>query len=309
MRGAESMKTHSFDVAVIGTGPAGLQAAIHASRKKVSVAVVGKIPKSSAFKAHVENFCCIPHATGEDLLIQGRQQAERFGAVFFDEDVVSVEREGDRFRLSLEGGDAMEAKALILAMGISRKKLGVPGEKEFLGKGVSYCVECDANFFRGVPVAVVGCESAAVSGALTLLFYADRVHLICEKLQVSENLAEKLRESAIELHEGRRVVEIAGSDAVEAVVLDDGSRLPVQGVFIERGAKGALEIATALGVDLDPESFQYVVTNKRQETNVPGVYAAGDICGPPWQIAKAVGEGCVAGLEAADYVRKLGEAA
>ncbi|MEJ5365377.1 MAG: FAD-dependent oxidoreductase [Desulfosoma sp.] len=303
------MKTHNFDVAVIGTGPAGLQAAIHAARKKVSVAVVGKVPKSSAYRAHVENFCCIPYASGEDLLAQGRRQAEKFGAVFFDEDVVSVEREDGRFHLNLEGGDGIQAKALVLAMGISRKKLGVPGEKEFLGKGVSYCVECDAGFFKGVPVAVVGCESAAVSGALTLLFYADRVHLICEKLQVSENLAEKLRESAIELHEGRRVVQIAGTQAVEAVVLDDGTRIAVQGVFIERGAKGALEIAGALGVDLDPESFQYVITNKKQETNVPGVYAAGDICGPPWQIAKAVGEGCVAGLEAAEYVRKLRDGA
>jgi len=299
------MKTHGFDVAVIGTGPAGLQAAIHASRKKVTVAVVGKVPKSSAYRAHVENFCCIPYASGEDLLAQGRRQAEKFGAVFFDEDVVSVERADNRFHLSLEGGDRIHAKALILAMGISRKKLGVPGEKEFLGKGVSYCVECDAGFFKGVPVAVVGCESAAVSGALTLLFYADRVHLVCEKLQVSPNLADKLRESAIELHEERRVVEIVGTHGVEAIVLDDGTRIPVQGVFIERGAKGALEIASALGVNLDPESFQYVITNKKQETNVSGVYAAGDICGPPWQIAKAVGEGCVAGLEAAEYVRKL----
>lgn len=299
------MKKHTCDVAILGTGPAGLQAAIHAARKKVSVAVVGKATKSSAYRAHVENFCCIPHATGEDLLTQGRLQAEKFGAVFFDQDVVRAQRADGHFELDLEGGDRIEAKALILAMGISRKKLGVPGERELLGKGVSYCVECDANFFRGVPVAVVGCESAAVSGALTLLFYTDQVHLICEALQVADNLAEKLRHSAVELHEGRKVLEIVGSNAVEAVVLDDGTRIPVQGVFIERGAKGALEIATALGVSLDTESFQYVVTNKKQETNVPGVYAAGDICGPPWQIAKAVGEGCVAGLEAADYVRKL----
>ncbi len=299
------MPKHSYDVVIIGTGPAGLQAAIHASRKKVSVAVVGKIPKSSAYRAHVENFCCIPHSTGEDLLAQGRLQAEKFGAVFFEEDVVQAQHLDGRFKLELEGGDEVEAQAVILAMGISRKKLGVPGEREFLGKGVSYCVECDANFFRGVPVAVVGCESAAVSGALTLLFYTDQVHLVCEKLQVSENLAEKLRQSPIVLHEGRKVVEIIGADAVEGVLLDDGTTLLVQGVFIERGAKGALEIATALGVALDPESFQYVVTNKKQETNVPGVYAAGDICGPPWQIAKAVGEGCVAGLEAADYVRHL----
>lgn len=292
------------DVVIIGTGPAGLQAAIHASRRKVRTVVVGKTTKSSAWRAHVENFCCMPHKTGEELLLEGRRQAERFGAVFADEDVVGLEKQGDAFHVRLESGREVEARAVILAMGISRNKLGVPGEKEWLGKGVSYCVECDANFFRGVPVAVVGCESAAVSGALTLLFTASEVHLICERLQVAEALAERLRDSAIHLHEGRKVVRIEGSEAVTGLVLDDGTRLAVEGVFIELGAKGALELATALGVDLDPESFQYILTNKKQETNVPGVYAAGDICGPPWQIAKAVGEGCVAGLEAAAYARR-----
>ncbi len=292
------------DVVIIGTGPAGLQAAIHAARKRVRTVVVGKTAKSSAWRAHVENFCCMPHTTGQEMLIQGRRQAEQFEALFVDEDVVGLEKQDDVFLVHLESGRDLEARALVLAMGISRKKLGVPGEKELLGKGVSYCVECDANFFRGVPVAVVGCESAAVSGALILLFTASEVHLVCERLQVANTLAEKLRESAVQVHEGLTVIRIEGTDAVKGLVLDDGTHLPVEGVFIELGAKGALELATALGVDLDPESFQYILTNKKQETNVPGVYAAGDICGPPWQIAKAVGEGCVAGLEAADYVRR-----
>jgi thioredoxin reductase (NADPH) len=188
-------------------------------------------------------------------------------------------------------------------MGISRNKLRVPGEKEFLGKGVGYCVDCDANFFRDASVAVVGNESAAVSGALTML--AREVHLVCEKLQVVDALALQLRESAIVLHEGRKVKEIKGGDAgVEAVILDDGSRLDVAGIFIELGAKGAVELASNLGIALDTATMQYVTADKNQETNIPGVYAAGDICGPPWQVAKAVGEGCVAGLEAAAYAKK-----
>ena len=298
------MEQIKVDVVIIGTGPAGLQAAIHAARAKVTTVVVGKPTKSSAYRAHIENFCCLPHATGDELLKQGRHQAERFGATFYDEDVLHVEKQADGFLLQLESGKILEAHALILAMGITRNKLGVPGEKELLGKGVSYCVECDANFFRNVPVVVVGCESAAVSGALTLLFTASEVHLICEKLQVAEPLAEKLRESPIHVHEGRRVARIEGTDAVTGVTLDDGTHLPVEGVFIDLGAKGALELAMALDVALDPNTFQYIVTNKKQETNVPGVYAAGDVCGPPWQIAKAVGEGCVAGLEAAAYARR-----
>lgn len=294
----------AYDVVILGAGPAGLQAAIHAARKKVSVLVLGRQQRSSAYRAHIENYCCIGGVLGEDLLREGRLQAEKAGARFLDEDVVGMVQEGPGFSLRLESGRALSTRALIFAMGVSRKRLGVQGEKEFLGRGVSYCVECDAGFYRGQSVAVVGCESAAVTGALTLLFYAREVHLVCETLDVAGPLSEQLRDAAIHIHEGRKVKEIAGKAAVEGLVLDDGARLEVSGVFIELGAKGAIELATSLGVSLDPESFQYIVTNKNQETNIQGIYAAGDICGPPWQVAKAVGEGCVAGLEAAGYVRK-----
>jgi thioredoxin reductase (NADPH) len=152
---------------------------------------------------------------------------------------------------------------------------------------------------------VIGNESAAVAGALTLLFYGREVHLIADKLQVSEQFDYQVRESDVHVHEGRKVMEIAGGDTVEALVLDDGTRLDVTGVFIELGAKGAIELASILGVVLDLEKIQYIVADKLQQTNIPGIYAAGDICGPPWQMAKAVGEGCVAGLTAAKYVKKL----
>jgi thioredoxin reductase (NADPH) len=239
------------------------------------------------------------------MLKEGRAQAEKYGALFLEEDVTRLSQEDDLFSVQLESGRKIEIRALILAMGISRKKLQVHGEKEFLGRGVSYCVECDANFYRGEPVAVAGCESAAVSGALTLLFYASEVHLVCPELAVSDVLTEQLRDSAIVLHEGRQVKEIIGQEGVEAIDLDDGVRLKVAGIFIELGAKGAVELAGNLGIVLDSEKMEYTVTNKKQETNIPGIYGAGDICGPPWQVAKAVGEGCVAGLEAAAYAKKI----
>lgn len=144
----------------------------------------------------------------------------------------------------------------------------------------------------------------AVAGALTLLFYAREVHLVCEKLQVAESLAQKPKESTIVIHQGRKIMEIQGKAGVDAVIFDDETRLEVGGVFIELGAKEAIELAGSLGISLDAESMQYIKTNQKQETNIAGVYAAGDICGPPWQVAKAVGEGCVAGLEAASYVKK-----
>lgn len=293
-----------YDVIILGTGPAGLQAAIHAARKKVSVLVLGKETRSSVYHAHVENFCCIFNITGEEILKTGRQQAVNFGADLLEEDVLSILPEGPNFKVISESGTELLCKALIVATGTTRNKLGVSGEKEFLGSGVSYCVECDANFFKDEDVAVVGGASAAVGGALTLLDYAKNIHLICDKLDVTDALAAELKKSRVAIREDEKVKEIVGNARVQEIVLADDSRIPVTGVFIELGARGVMELASHIGIQFDDE-MKYIATNKKMETSVSGVFAAGDICGPPWQMAKAVGEGCVAGLSAAGYVKRL----
>ncbi len=303
------MADGEYDVMILGSGPAGLQAAIHAARARASVLVLGRPQTSSLYRAHIENYCCMGKVAGEDLLREGQSQAERSGAGFSHEDVVKLWRDDPWFLTRTESGATLRTRTVIFAMGVSRHKLNVPGEKELLGRGVSYCVECDANFFRGQPVAVVGNGSAAATGALILLLFASEVHLVCSGLQVSEVLAHQVRQSSIHLHEARKVTKILGEREVEAVALDDGARIEVKGVFIELGAKGAVGLAGELGVALDAQTMQFIVTNKKQETNVPGVYAAGDVCGLPWQLAKAVGEGCVAGLEAAAYAKRLRAAA
>ncbi|MFQ5484150.1 MAG: NAD(P)/FAD-dependent oxidoreductase [Desulfobacterales bacterium] len=294
-----------YDVVIFGTGPAGLQAAIHAARAKVRVLVMGRKQKSSLFRAHVENYCCMGETSGEAFLLQGIKQASSSGADFLHEDIIKSDRQGDLFTILAESEQVIKARTLIIAMGVTRNRLGIPGEKEFFGKGVSYCVDCDANFFRNETVAVVGNESAAVSGALTLLFYAKNVHLVSDRLEVADRLAFQVEESDVQVHSGRRVKEIIGRDSVEGIVMDNHETINVNGVFIETGAKGAVELASSLGVALDDEKFQFIVTDKNQKTNVEGIYAAGDICGPPWQVAKAVGEGCVAGLSAAKYAKKM----
>jgi thioredoxin reductase (NADPH) len=294
----------TYDVIILGTGPAGLQAAIHAARQKVSVLVLGKETSSSLFHAHVENFCCIFNLTGKEMLNAGRQQAANFGAEMLEEDVLNILPEGQHFKIISESGTALYCNSLIVATGTARNKLGVPGEKEFLGRGVSYCVECDANFFKGEDVAVVGGASAAVGGALTLLDYAKTVNLICKKLEVTDSLAADLKDSNVVVYENAGVKAISGQTSVEEIFLTDGTRLPVTGVFIELGARGLMDLAAHIGIRLDDE-MKYIDTNKKMETNVPGVFAAGDICGPPWQMAKAVGEGCIAGIEAAKYAKKM----
>jgi thioredoxin reductase (NADPH) len=294
------------DVVIIGAGPAGLQAAVHAARKKASVLVLGRVENSSIHQAHVENYLCVDGVTGgAELLRIAQAQAIRFGAEIWPEDVLHLGQEGELFTVKVESGRQVTARALILATGTSRKKLKVPGEKELLGRGVSYCVDCDANFYRNAKVAVVGNESAAVDGALTLTKYAAEVHLVCKDMAVTSELGEKLAASAVVVHKGVWPQEIAGEKAVSGLVLDSGETLAVDGVFVELGAKGAMELATSIGVLLDTETFSFIETNKKQETNISGIYAAGDIAGPPWQMAKAVGEGCVAGWEAANHANRL----
>ena len=297
-----------YDVAIIGRGPAGLQAAIHAAGKKAKVVVFGKLEKSSLYRAHVANFCCFEKVmTGKELLEAGTKQAESFGAVFIEQDIIETKSETDCFTVVTENGQTYSSRTLILTMGISRKKLRVKGEKEFVGRGVSYCVDCDANFYKGMDVAVVGNESAAVTGAITLLRYAKQVHLVCRKLTITDLLYDQLNNSDVKISRKAWVKEIIGSNEVEEVLLTTGETLKVNGIFIELGAKGAMELAANLGVVFDAETFSFIETNKRQETNIPGLYAAGDITGQPWQIAKAVGEGCVAGMEAAVYAKKIAD--
>lgn len=299
------MNERHVDFIILGTGPAGLQAAIHASRRKVSVLVLGRADRSSIFHAHVENFCCIFNLTGEEMLRMGREQAQGFGAEFLEQDVLAISPVEEGHAVTLESGTVVICKALLVATGTKRNRLGVPGEKEYLGRGVSYCVECDGHFFKGKPVAVVGDESAAVSGAITLARITGAATLVAKSVRVNEKLREALAETAsVTLVEGRSVTAIEGDDAgVRRLRLDNGDFVEAEGVFIELGAKGILELALSLGIELDDE-MKFIRTDKQQRTNLPGIYAAGDVCGPPWQMAKAVGEGCVAGLEAASYVKK-----
>lgn len=291
------------DILIIGSGPAGIQAAIYAARRKVDVIVLGKLENSSLAKAHVENYFGISGPiVGIDLLKVGKEQAEKFGAKFIEEDALHLERKDDKFIVKTEGGKEIESKAVIFAMGVSRKKLGVKGEQRFQGRGVSYCAECDCGFFKGKKVAVIGDGSAAASSAILLAKYASKVYLISKKLSTSEHLQDELKVGNIEIIEGKRISEIYGNSAVSGIKLD-GSSLEVEGVFIELGSKGVIELAVNVGLLPDPRGYIHV--NEEQKTPVLGIFACGDICGSPLQLAKAVGEGCIAGIEAAEYVKRI----
>ncbi len=289
------------EIAIIGVGPAGLQAAIHAARKKVKVIAIGKNDGSALRKAEIENYFGIPSKEGPELLKTGREQAERFGAQLLDQEVLHLKKEGEEFVILTDHDQEVRSKALILAMGISRAKLNVPGEKEFLGKGVSYCASCDAGFFRGKEVAVIGDGSEAAESAMLLLEYATKVYWISKAPDVSEHLMDKVKKTKVELISPSKPLKILGEGTVSGLELEGGRKLDVKGVFIALGAKGSMDLALELEILPDPEGHIPIDINGKTEMDM--VYACGDVTGKPWQLARAVGQGCVAGDNAAAQVR------
>ena len=291
----------NYEIIIVGAGPAGLQAGIHTARRKHSVLILGKPQASALWNAHIENYFGVPgKASGAELLKVGLAQAKGFGAEFLEEDVVKIEKVEPGFLVETETGKTFQGLALILALGVKKKKKIFKDEDKFVGKGISYCVDCDAWFYRGKRVAVIGDGSAALHGAHTLTKFAEKVYLIPLKdLPISSEEAEKIEVIR------KKPLEIVGEDEVSGLKFEDGESISVDGIFIEIGAKGPLELLSPLGIELDPQTFSYVKVNQRMETNVPGVFACGDLTGPPLQVAKAVGEGCVAGISASDYVKAL----
>ncbi len=294
------------DVVIIGAGPAGLQAGIYAARKKVRTVVVGRMRNSAAYGISLENYFGFQGVqSGTDLLRNGAEQVRSFGGEVIDMNVLSLSRDGNLFSVKLENGEVISARSLIFATGISRKKLGVPGETAFAnGKGVSYCAVCDCNFYKGKVVALVGGQSEAAVSAEFMTRYASKVYWIASEFEADRSLIDAADKAAVERIEAS-VASINGDAKVTSVTLSDGREIALDGVFIELGGKSSADLA--MDIDLMPEMDDTLKIDSKCATSVPGVFACGDITGRPWQVAKAVGEGAVAGLSAADYSKKVAE--
>lgn len=288
------------DVLIIGTGPAGVQAAIHASRRKAITVVLGKPSASAASGTEVDNYFGTGSISGDELIARGIAQAEATGAVFVQENVVSAGKEGDFFKVVLDGGSEVLSKAVVIATGISREKLGIPGESELFGKGVSYCAVCDCNFYKGRRVVIVGNESEAAVAAEMMTGYASETSWVHWDLKANPLLVDKAEAAGVRMY-GSRPVSIVGDGKVESLVLEDGTVIQTDGVFIELGARSSVDLA--MDLDVMPEMDDSIKVDSSCFTGISGVYACGDVTGKPWQVAKAVGQGCVAGTNAAIFAR------
>ncbi|MDR2866136.1 MAG: NAD(P)/FAD-dependent oxidoreductase [Methanomassiliicoccaceae archaeon] len=289
------------DIMIIGTGPAGLQAAIHAARAKAATVMIGKLRNSAMYGTKVENYFGIKgEADGTGMLSAGLAQAMSSGAEHTDENVISMEYDGGSFKATTENGNTVTAKAVILAPGISRMKLNIPGEKELFGKGVSYCAACDCNFYKGKRIAVIGDESEAAASAELMTSYASKVFWVTKDAKASDMMIRKAKDAGAVMIDGK-VSGITGKDRVTGLTFSDAPAIELDGVFIELGARSSSDLAMDIGIM--PNTDGTIKVNERCETSVKGVYACGDVTGRPWQIAKAVGQGATAGINAAAYVK------
>ena len=282
-------------IIIIGGGPAGLSAAIYAVRAGMQTTVLYKDGGALGKTDKIENYFGFPEAlSGAELLERGQKQAERLGAALIRAEVTGIEYAEHGFAVKTTGDD-FSADAVILATGSPRAVPNIPGVREFEGRGVSYCAICDAFFYRGKAVGVLGQGEYALEEARVLLPVAGSVTLLTNGAPVPAALPEGLRVDA------RLLTAVEGGELVEQAVFAEGAPLPLDGVFIAYGTAGSGDFARKLGAQVDGARIR---ANADGSTAVPGLFAAGDCTGGLLQVAKAVADGAEAAMSAVKFVRK-----
>lgn len=302
-----------YDLIIIGSGPAGLSAAVYGKRAGLDLLVIEEKPMSGGqvlTTYEVDNYLGLPGMNGFDMGMEFRKHADKLGAAFKEATVTGVEDKGD-YKLVSADGEALETRTVLLATGAEHAKLGVPGEEELSGMGVSYCATCDGAFFKGRTVAVVGGGDVALEDAIYLARTCEKVYLIHrrDELRGAMILQEELKSLPnVEILYSHIVTEIRGEDMVEAIQLKDvktgeESVLPVNGVFIAVGIHPNTELLANL-VSLDEAG--YVPAGEDCVTERDGLFVAGDIRKKPLrQIVTAVSDGANAAVSAGNYCNKF----
>jgi thioredoxin reductase (NADPH) len=301
------------NVIIIGSGPAGLTAAIYTARANLKPLVFtgNEIGGQVSITNEVENYPGFPEGlTGPELVEKFQKQAERFGTRIEYAEVTEVDFEARPFCVKTYDNE-YQAKAIVIATGASPRKLGVPGEGEFTGRGVSYCATCDGFFFRDREIAVVGGGDSALEEGVFLTKFANRVRIIHrrDELRAGYTLQERARRNQkIEFVWDTVVTEINGNGAVESVQVKnvktgEASTLKVDGVFIYIGHYPNSHLFKD---KLEMDEHGYLITDRNTRTSVPGVFAAGEIADPVFrQVVSSAGEGCKAAIQVERYLTAL----
>lgn len=297
-----------YDIVIIGGGPAGLSAAQYAARSSLKTVVLDKSATAGALAStgRIENYPGLPSpVSGKELLDIFREQALRFGAEYVETQVLGVKLDGE-IKEAHTFEQTYQAKTIIIAAGSMGRKASIKGEREFIGKGVSYCAICDAAFFRGRTVCVLGDTEEAAKEAELLSRFAEAVYLISpsQKLKIEDDHP-SLSVKNIRVLRGHSVKQIIGSDVVEKIHMSDiehnESELEVSGVFVY--LHGSKPIVDFLGESIELSEEECISCNKMMETSVPGVFAAGDVtCAEVRQVVISASNGCIAALSAEKYI-------
>jgi len=299
---------NTYELIIVGAGPAGITAGVYAARKRMNVLIItGDIGGQTSLSWDIENYLGYQFITGPELVEKFKEHLDQFEVkVKEDEKVTTIEKAGDIINIKTDKGD-YTAKTAIIASGRRPRKLGVQGEDDFKNKGITYCATCDAPLFAGMDVAVIGGGNAGLDATLQLIKIAKRIYLIEAESQLSADriMIQKAQESGkVSVYTDTKVKRIYGEQLVQGMEIVGGEKeedIPVGGIFVEIGSVPASEFI--MGVEKNERGE--IIVNCSCETNVPGIFAAGDVTDVfAKQIIVACGEGAKAAIAAFDYLNR-----
>ena len=284
------------EIIIIGNGPAGISAALYTARAGIKTTIIGRDNGALTKAEKVENYYGFKNPiVGNELIEAGIAQAKRIGAEIISDEVVGIGYE-DKLTVKTKNG-IYKADGVILATGSPRSTPKINGVTEYEGKGISYCAVCDAFFYKGKDVAVFGCCDYALAEAMELLPVAKSVTIVTGGKEPIDNIPKEITVIT------KEIAEFYGeSGTLSGVRFADETTLPVSGIFVAVGVAGSSDLAKKLGAETNGTK---IVVNENMETNIPGLFAAGDCTGGMLQIAKAVYEGAKSGTEAIKFIRAL----
>lgn len=289
-----------YDVIIIGRGPAGLSASLYTVRANLKTLIIGKYESRLLKAEKIDNYFGFSSSVaGEQLLSAAEQQAQRFGAEIVEDEVIAMEKE-DFFKVTASKQKYM-AKALLLATGQPQKKVNIGNLSEFEGKGVSYCATCDGFFYNNLKVGVLGFKDYAVHEATDLLANTRDIVIYTNgrELEISEAFRDAAKQFSVNT---KPVVKIDGGEFLQRIHFNDGTSEELDGLFIAYDSASTLDFARKMGILADGSTL---VVDRKQQTNLEGVFAAGDCASDLKQVSVAVGQGAVAGKAIVEYVRSL----
>lgn len=289
-----------YDVIIIGRGPAGLSASLYTVRANLRTLIIGK-NDSRLWKAEkIDNYFGFSETvSGGKLLQEGEKQVLRLGAEIVEDEVIAMGKE-DFFKVTASKQQYM-AKALLLATGQPQKKVNIGNLTEFEGKGVSYCATCDGFFYNNLKVGVLGFKDFALHEATDLLANTSDIVIYTNgrELEISEAFRDEAKQFKVNT---KAVTKIDGAEFVQRIYFNDGTSEELDGLFVAYDSASTLDFARKMGILADGSTL---VVDKKQQTNLEGVFAAGDCSSTLKQVSVAVGQGAVAGKSIVEYVRSL----